>query len=595
MRALAPALLSLILGLGFLSAQPLRAENPPDPLRYISDRDTLFVRIDNPREAVTTLLHLPVLEPLRNLEGVKEALDSTNVRQLRQFITYLEGKMGYSWPELLDRIAGGGVVAALTLDPMPPTGLVVIQGTDEELTKQFWALAKKAIAEELARQNANEKIEEAKYRTIAILRVGKDLQAARVGAAFLISNSRSRLERALDLQLDGKASLAANPKIGEARKLMSGKPLVWAWLNLDRVRQIPQAKQLFAPIRDNANQTFLAGGLLDVARRAPFLGIGLYADADGVRATLGMPCGREGMPKELALHVSPRSQAGALPVLEPEGVLSSISFYLDLAVIWNDRKSIFSPAQVKALEDADKKSAPFLLGNRLSQLMNQCGTHVRAAVVNRPASDFPNENSEAYLHLGYALVIDSRNPAFCKTVEALARGAALLAQTQVKLRMLQEKEGSATIIGYVPADNALINADRQLASFRFLPSPCFARVGDQVVLCSSMELGHAMVKYLAGEKPIQKADDAASPSTRVRFHGKGVHALGLANEDRLYVQFMLNQALTPDAAHAEVHKLLAWLGELGNLDLCVRYGEKDFRIDMQLSTPGSSHGARKAP
>src|SRR5262249_59687738 len=61
----------------------------------------------------------------------------------------------------------------------------------------------------------------------------------------------------------------------------------------------PQAKEVFAQPRNDPNLTIVAGGLLDVARRSPFLCGAFYRDQDKLIATVRMPRGREGMPPEI--------------------------------------------------------------------------------------------------------------------------------------------------------------------------------------------------------------------------------------------------------------------------------------------------------
>ena len=127
--------------------------------------------------------------------------------------------------------------------------------------------------------------------------------------------------------------------VAKARKLLPEKPSVWFWYGLDYLKGKPEAKELFTTPRDNTILTFLFAGYLDVARRADFIAGGLYENKDGFSLSIRMPAGRDGMADDVELHL-PRDPkvGGSLPLLEPDGVIFSHSFYLDVGVLWTKRR-----------------------------------------------------------------------------------------------------------------------------------------------------------------------------------------------------------------------------------------------------------------
>src|SRR6266851_2187073 len=325
MRSMRYSIVVLILGV-FATAS--RAYPPPDPLRLVPEEADLFLKIERPRKLLETGLNLDAFKQLRELEAVQEIYDSTNFRRLYQLVSYYEKELQMPWPEILDRVAGGGVVVAAKVGQDPAPFLLVIQGTDEEFFQRFLKLSLDILEQELARQGAKQELVRGTYQEFQTFQIGPDIRAGVAGSAILISNKEDSLKRGLDLfKADGKKSLAQSSLVAEARRLLPPDPLAWVWLNLDVAHKAPQSKDIFKRPRNDAILTVLFGGLLDVIGRSPFVCAAISQDKDSLLATVRLPRGLEGLPAELATHVPPADQPALRPLLEPKGVLLSESVY----------------------------------------------------------------------------------------------------------------------------------------------------------------------------------------------------------------------------------------------------------------------------
>src|SRR6266851_2356419 len=176
-----------------------RAYPPPDPLRLVPEEADLFLKIERPRKLVETGLNLDTFKQLRELEAVQEVYDSTNFRRLYQLVGYYEKELGVPWPEILDKLAGGGIVVSAKVGPDPAPVLAVIQGTDEAFLQRFLKVSLDIIGQELARQGAKQELVRGKYHDFEMISIGKDLRAGVAGSALLISNKEDALKRGLDL------------------------------------------------------------------------------------------------------------------------------------------------------------------------------------------------------------------------------------------------------------------------------------------------------------------------------------------------------------------------------------------------------------
>jgi hypothetical protein len=554
---------------------PAQAETPPSPLRLVPEQVDFFIQVRQPRRLADTLAGLDTLRRLQEFSAVREGLASTKARRGLQFLAYVEKELGAPWPELLDRLAGGGAVLAAKGGPNP--ALLVLQGKDAALTKKFLALAVKIAREEAVRQESKDYFEKAPYHDTEVVRIAKDLVVAAAGTALLASNNPEALRRAIDLQRGQGKGLADRPELADAAKLLPPDPLINLWLNLETVRKTPPAKALYKKPRDNGQLTALFGGYLDVLGRALWLTASLGRDGDGFLLNLRLPAGRDGMGEERALFVSPDDRPGSRPVLEPKGVLYSDSSFYDLSRLWEDRGKLFNDKQRQGLEKFDENSGKFLSGMRLSKLLKQAGPYLRFVAVNQPVLPYTTKPKQPIP--AFAVVIELREPEeFARSMSTVLRGAALLALTQTKLKLVEEKHAACDLVGWRFDEAAPLRQD--INDIRFNFSPCFARVGNQFVLSSTLELGRELIDLL--KKELGAKEGGARATSRSRVYAAGIADALAAAEDQLLAQTILDQALPPDEGRAQVKAFIELVRQLGALRSDVFFDEKEFRYDLRF-------------
>ncbi|HEV3203054.1 MAG TPA: hypothetical protein VGY77_01665 [Gemmataceae bacterium] len=574
-----------------------RAEKPQDPLRFIPDHADLIVKIENPRQLIKSVLGLEPVKQLLEMPAVQELYDSTNSRRFYQLVAYFEKELGMKWEEIIDRLAGGGAALGVKLGPNPPIG-AAIQGKDEDLLKKFVQLMSGVIDQELGRQESRDKLQKAQYRNIATYKVG-ELNAAAAGTALFLANSEKELQNVIDLHLDGKKNMTGVASLGEARQLLPASPLAWLWLNLDFVHNAPQAKEVFAQPRNDPQLTIFAGGLLDVVRRSSFICGAFNLNQNRLVTTLRMPVGREGMPTEMAIHIPTTENQGCLPLLEPQRVLLSTSYYADLGKIWECRHKLFNTDQAKAFEDIDKKSGAFLLGNPVNKLLTQVGTHQRFVVVMDGTPGAINSPEQIFSKLAFGITVDMRDPGFARAVETLVRAGGLLFRTQVKLTLVEEKYKDVTILGFrfPEADPKTVPPNGLGANLKFLIAngltPSFAVAGNQIVLTSKLELCRELVDLVLEEAKAPAQDQSASD--RTRFYSSGGSELLKALGNQLFTQAILDRAVSPKEANEQIAQFIQWVGGLGALDFETHYGAKDWRFDFTWSFSGKNKETKASP
>jgi hypothetical protein len=182
----------------------------------------------------------------------------------------------------------------------------------------------------------------------------------------------------------------------------------------------------------------------------------------------------------------------------------------------------------------------------------------------------------------FAVVSEMRDPdAFTRSVSTVLRGAGLLySTTQTKVNLVEEKHGDVTLVGYRFPENVSYKSDVNDIRFNF--SPCFARVGNQFMVCSTLELGHEMLDLLQKEAAGTKKGESCTAAHR--FYGVGLAENLQIIEDQLITLLILNQSLTPDDAKAQVRDFIGIVRRAGNLDIQVEYQPNEFHYDLRIKT-----------
>jgi hypothetical protein len=553
------------------------AEDAHPLLRYVPKQADAAIVVDHPSQTLDAVLAFEPIQQLLTFAAVKEQLDSTNARRVRQMVAHFEKELGHPWPTLIEKLAGGGACLAVRVEGDPNPSLLVVRAKDEALLHRAVQLVVKAARDELDRQEKPAKIGTLVYRGFTGYQLGDGCLA--VGGPLLFaSNRRDVVKMAVDLAADGPAdSFAGTPHPAAARKLLPGNPHAWLVANLARLQEQPEAKEAYGYPKSDPGQVIVFQGITDVTGRSPFVALGLYAMPTGLQAAVRLPAGRDATPDGLATHFPADGQPGTLPLLEPKNVMLSASFYLDLGKLWTERDRLFDADFRKQLEEADQKLGRFLGGRKLADVLTSVGHHHRVVITHQTESAYSKKPTQA--QPAFALVSDLRHPNYATAMNAILRTTALIFGTPARLKYKEEKIGTATLVTYRFPDDGVLPGDDDNDRFNF--SPCFAKVGDQFLVASTVELGRELVEKLQ-QPEINDPTKGSPQSSVVRAYSAGGVQWLKTFEDQLLTQTILDRAVSVAEAKQEVAALVNWLQKLGRLELSSEYGAHEFRLDLRL-------------
>lgn len=548
----------------------------PDVLRHVPKEAGLVVVVENPRTLIEAGRNNDAYRSALTLPAVREALDSTTSRRFFQLVEYYERDLGAKWPEVLDKIAGGGMALGVGIYKDPAPVLLVMRGTDEPAVAEFFTAVTRIAEQELARAagpnnpSPDAKLRKAKHHDVDTVHLGKDLHAARVGKVIYVSNLEAPLHAGLDLKEVN--SLAKQKGPTAARAFVGGDPLAWGWLDFAKVKEQKVSQDFFAATRKDFLQTTVLGSSIDAFRRSDFLSFALYQTADGFRACLKLPAKRADLPTEFALHAPKPDAPGSLPLLEPKNVVYSQSFYLDFGTLWTERKKLFNDQQLADFEKGEKDVSRVIPGTTLGKLMEMSGPYHRVVAVSGYGKPYKTEPEQPIPP--FAVVSSMRDPQFGKAATVAMRAGAFLASFQTGLKMSEEKAGDVAITSYRFPEDKPFPDDPGGLRFNFVPS--FAVVGDYLVASSRPELIKDLIPELT--KPLGKGSPVV---WRAKAYAVGGADLVRSYPEPYITATVLGDGVGLDEAKKRVDQLAAWIGTLGTASLEMDHAADAYQLQVE--------------
>jgi len=574
------SVLSLCLSLFVVAATHAQAK---DPLRFFPESTDVVLKIEKPRALVDAIVHHDLAKQAQELQFVREFLDSADARRFFRLVAYFEKELGAPWPELIDKLAGGGIAAGVKYGGQNAPLLLVLQGTDEKVVAKFFELSLSVIEEEAARQGAKEKPKRKTYLGVEGVELDKNLLIARAGDAILIANKSESLKAGIDQYAaaakDANAkSLATSSAAKDVAGILPPNPAAWLWLNLKPVKEMPELKDLFKSPRDNVFLTLIGAGYLDVARRSDFVAAGLYHDAGDFRLAVRLPAGRDGMATDVELHL-PRDPkvGGTLPLLEPKGVLFSHSFYLDLDTLYQKREEIMPPMVAKQFAEGEKQISRFLINTSLPKFLSQAGVHYRlVAVQPEKVADYKTEPNQQFP--AFAAVLSMRDPAFAKSMNAVVKAGALALASQASVRSWEENIAGVPAFGYSFPEDGKFPDDPLKARFNYQPT--FATVKDQYIIASNKGLCRELIGILEKEDRTKLAPQ----NMQMRVYASSLGSYANVSPDQSLASTIIAQALKLGEAKQQTDAIFAYVQKVGSIQLETDYTPNQFRFDLVWKT-----------
>lgn len=568
-----------------VSSQSAFADGPRGA-EWVSKDAIVYVEATHPKILLDRAIDPKMQERLAAIPQYEKFLKSPKFEELKNGVQFVSMLLDTKWDEGLCKLAGGGIVLALEVQPgKGPVPVVAVTPTDP-------AFLKKAHAKllEIARNDAKTKgnpdpVQESTHKGVTIYSLGKDQAHAIVKDTLVISHSADLLKRVVERVLDGSAdSIASNPQWKARRAKVGDDTLAWALVRLDRLREIDKKFVVAEP--NNAGPTFLLGQWIDAFRKAPWVAAQVRWTDSNLGAEVTMPTPEGGYSETFKKFLPPRGEAALLP-LRPKGTIASLSLWRDVSAVWDVRNDLFPPEVVQGLAQLDTFAGQYFGGRDFgSGVLGAIGPDWRLVVAEQDYSAIkpvPDNKLPAF-----AVVIDLKpdDDDFAQRLKVAFQsfiGLANLGAAQSKAPPLElgseVVDGVTIATSHFMAPKAAPGA-REPVHQRQNYSPSAAQVDNHFILSSSLGLTKDLIPTL--RQPAKQTDVTAiltadGPTL--------VHLLEL-NRGRLVSQNMLEKGNDKATASGQIDLLLNLLryAGVGMLTAKDNPDSVEFRLDFTLGT-----------
>lgn len=543
---------SVICSLGLFSSSSLWASELA-ATQLLPETTVGYVEITDTAAILSGIYDHPLSHHIQSLDVFQKA---TQTEQYRAFLTgrkFAEIQIGAEWRPALESLTAGGIY--IGFDGKTQGAVALVRTKDEETAENF-----RAKILELTRLNEKQNGKPDNYRDLTIYKTDKKSGAAVAHEWIVLTNNgelgKTILDRILDdptvdRQQEVAGTLSASPQFKIAHALRKQDSQVWAYGDIQAIRNVAAAKKALEGKAQNPLAELLVGGIQSIVSHAPFATADLNLYNSGLAVQFATPSQGDWIPEERAYYFGPDNK-GSAPVLpEVPGTLLTLGTYRDVSDMWLRAGDLFDEQMNDQLAAAESGLSTIFAGRDfgeeiLGSLDPQMGLIVTRQsfkdVMPVPALKLP----------AFALVLKLRDPenmrpelrrTFQSVIGFFNIVGAMEGRPQLELDM--EKMGEVDLVTsrYIPEKK---DRDSTTANIIFNFSPSAAFSGDQFILASTADLA----KELALTPATRNGDSGVN--TQMNLYADGIREALIDNREQLIAQNMLAEGNARDEAEAAI-------------------------------------------
>ncbi|PHS03441.1 MAG: hypothetical protein COA78_17830 [Blastopirellula sp.] len=547
----------------------------------------VYAELSEPKVLLDLLLEHPLRERIEQLDQVKKAKQTPQYLQFQIIVSLIELQIGMKWNEAFNSLTEGGI--SVGFDPKTDGVALLAQSESADALENLRDTFLKLARNEAQRKGNPDPIKTTDYRGITTYSVG-EAKFATLDSLLIVVNNDELGKTILDNYLDDSAgSLADNEQFQNARKTMTGKPTLWAYLDVATVRAANPEADFYNQKNNNVALELLIGGLIGTAQKTPYLTASLDIDTHRLALNLSAPHDPDWIGPEHEYFFGPGGQGAAPPLLEPKENLLSLSIYRDFSSMWLNSADIFTDKVDAEFAQANANLATLFSGKDFGEeVLGSFQPEVQFVATRQHYEE--DRPIPAIKIPAFALVFRFKNPEpmradfrrmFQSLIGFLNITGAQNGQPQLDQDI--EKLGDHQILTstYAPeADKKL--SEQNKINFNFSPSVAFA--GDAFVVSSTSQLARELVQLVT--KPRVQGDKAKNnfvPNIQLNTDFSAVRDTVNDNRNQLVTQTILSEGKERDEAEKQVDLILEALGAIQNLSLHLDTNQETVQFELEVN------------
>jgi hypothetical protein len=535
----------------------------------------------------------------QSLAALAENPDAANVRAA---IAMAELALGDTLENIARQLAHGGF--SIAVDAQQNAAALVSHSTSQLWLEAYLKRVAKVVRDQALAKGEPDPIKRAEYRGRTIYRTDQGLAGAFDGYLLIANNqelARSIADRILDRQGGG---LAASPAIMAASEAWASaasqhagsEQVAWSFVNVQVLRDAGVAKEFLKGRANDFAAEMILGGVLAALHHTPTLTASLIASDKTAELTITAPTQPQHAGDNRAYLFGPNGKGEALPLLQVDQTLASVSAYRDLSQLWLRAGDLFNERVNDQLAQADSSLTTLFSGRDFGlDILGALHPELRMVVARQNFAD--GQAKPAIVLPTFALVAQLRDPElmsrelkriFQSLVGFFNIVGAMNGQPQLDLDSHSEDGHSFFTATFVRDVDRHRDGSLPVA-FNF--SPTIAFVGDAVVVASTTALARSLATQIGGPDAAERPADADAVgtglNTLVQVNGPALHQALVDNRDYLIAQNMLEKGTTKQEAEAQVQVFLSILRAFEQLRVQLGFADAArFRVAVDIASNG---------
>jgi len=207
----------------------------------VPDNAILVLQVTNPKALIERAFDEDIVALVESLPPYQEAIAKPETQQALGLVRFFENKYDAKLPELLGKLAGGGI----TLAVLPgEQNLLIVEAEDAKVLEEVHDFFRTIAKNEAKKAGEPNRVKSAEYRDVTGWSFGPNEVHAIVGNQLLLSNKPEVLKAALDRRAAGGGdSIAKSPGFAAAQKSVSSDAKVTFFADMRILKQLPGFQQ----------------------------------------------------------------------------------------------------------------------------------------------------------------------------------------------------------------------------------------------------------------------------------------------------------------------------------------------------------------
>lgn len=554
-----------------------------------------YVEISHPKDLVPMILDHPVRKQIEQSAAFRQAMVKPEVAKLRGAIAQIEQRTGMEWPAALADVGGDEIVFGV--EPFTQGGVLLIKPSQMKTADAVRDTLLSMIRDDAAHHGQPDPVETKTYRGIQAYHI-HDAIVANLGPWVMISNKKALAQRVANTFLDGGDALAGDEQFIAARKMAVGdgpEPSAWAFVRIAPLRLIAHPAWLDPKYKsDQPPAEMLLGGLIPIARNAPYVTASLWLDHGGLKLSAAAPYDASWISAERKFFFAPPGDGAAKPLM-PDGTLLSVTTYRDLSAMWQAAPDLFTEAVATQMAQTDSGLSNVLGGKSFSaDVLGSVKPQMQFVLARQEYAE--GQAKPSLLLPAGALVLEVRPQQF----EAVRKHFRVAFQTLVAfgnidgaqkgrpiLEMQSEARGKYQIqfASYSADDQPKADTSSHPKEDAYLNfSPALAISDTHLILSST----RGLAEKLADLQQKDQGESNSADNTLIQLKPGLVAELIKADREPLIAKNMLEKGHDRETAEKEIGLLQALVGDFSDASIRLTTTQDTIRLTAELKASASA-------